>query len=346
MKIGSRKIARGEPVYLIAELSANHGGKLETALRTVRAAKESGAHAIKLQTYTADTMTLPPEKKGMIIQGGTLWDGRSLYELYQEAATPWEWHAPIKRAAEAEGLDFFSTPFDPSAIDFLESLDVVAHKVASFEIVDLPLIRRLAKTGKPLIISTGLATFSEIKEAVETARTHGAHEIALLKCTSAYPSPFREMNLQTIPHLAESFGCPAGLSDHTLGITTPIAATALGATIIEKHFILSRDVGGPDSSFSLEPHEFRKMADSVREAQEAIGTIVYEVTPEQKKNFFFRRSLYVTRPISKGEAFTPENTQALRPASGLAPRHYDEVLTKHAACDIEVGTPLTWELIV
>ena len=345
MSIGGRAVGHGAPVYVVAELSANHGRDLGLAVRTVRAMKAAGADAVKLQTYTADTLTIDADTPWFRIGDDTLWGGRTLHDLYAEASLPWAWHRELQAVARDEGLDCFSTPFDESAVDFLESLGVPAYKVASFEIVDLPLIRRVAATGKPLIMSTGMATLAEVDEAVRTAREAGAREIVLLKCTSAYPSPPEAMHLRTIPHLAASFGVPVGLSDHTLGTTVPAAAVALGACMVEKHFTLSRASGGPDAAFSLEPDEFRAMVDGVRTAAAAVGEVRYGVGASEQASRVFRRSLFVVADVRAGEAFTTANVRSIRPGAGLAPRHLGDVLGRRAARDVARGTPVDWSLV-
>lgn len=342
--IGRREIGPDRPVYVVAEMSANHGQDLDQALRIVRAAAAAGADAVKLQTYTPDTLTIDCARDAFRI-GGTIWEGRTLYDLYAEAYTPWEWQPRLKEVAAELGLDLFSTPFDSTAVDFLEEMGVPAYKVASFEIVDLPLIRRVAQTGKPLILSTGMASLAEIDEAVATARAAGAAQIALLKCTSAYPAQPDEMNLRTIPHLADAFGAVVGLSDHTLGIAVPVAAVALGACIVEKHLTLSRALKGPDSAFSLEPGEFRSMVDAIREAERALGSVRYETTEKESASRAFRRSLFVIRSVRAGEPFTEENVRSIRPGMGLHTRYLPEVLGRRARCDIERGTPLAWDLV-
>ena len=305
-------------------MSANHQQKFDLAVKILEAAKASGADAVKLQTYTPDTMTIRCNNQHFQIKG-TLWDGRTLYDLYGEAYTPWDWQPKLKEIAAQLGLDLFSTPFDETAVDFLEEMNVPAYKVASFESVDLPLLRRIAQTGKTIILSTGMANLSEVDEAVRTIREAGGSQLALLKCTSAYPAPPEEMNLRTIPHMVEAFGVPTGLSDHTLGIAVPAAAVALGACIIEKHFTLSRADGGPDSAFSLEPHEFRCMVDAVRVAEKAMGTVRYEVGEQESATRAFRRSLFVVQNIKMGERFTRKNVRAIRPGFGLHTRYLDEV---------------------
>ncbi|WP_020470181.1 pseudaminic acid synthase [Zavarzinella formosa] len=345
-RLGRAEVGPGHPAYIIAELSANHGQNFEEAVRLVRAAKESGADAVKLQTYTADTMTIPSNGPDFQIRGGTIWDGRNLHELYQDAYTPWEWQPKLKQVAESLGMDLFSTPFDPTAVDFLESMHVPAHKIASFEVVDLPLIEKIAATGKPIIMSTGMATLAEITEAVDTIFGAGNRQLVLLKCTSAYPAAPDTMNLRTIPHLAEAFGVPAGLSDHTLDIAVPVAAVVLGACVIEKHLTMSRSVPGPDSAFSLEPAEFRRMVEAVRAAEKAVGSVHYGVTADDAKSRVFRRSLYVVADIKSGEPFTEANVRSIRPGHGLPPKMIREVLGRRAATDLPKGTALRLDLIL
>jgi N-acetylneuraminate synthase len=345
VQIGNRHIGPGNPVYIVAELSANHNQSFERAVQIVRAAKEGGADAIKLQTYTPDTITLCSDRETFRIQGGTLWDGRTLHDLYADASTPWEWHPKLQKVATEAGLDFFSSPFDSSAVDFLETLNVPAYKIASPEIVDLPLIEKAARTGKPLIISTGMASREEIQEALETACRHGAREIALLKCTSAYPAPAEEMNLRTIPELVKIFGVPAGLSDHTVGIAAPVAAVALGACIVEKHLTLSRSDPGPDSAFSLEPHEFRAMVDAIRVAEKALGSVQIGPVAREQPSRAFRRSLFVVENMKQGEIFTSQNLRSIRPANGLHTRHLQQIIGKRCTRDVERGTPLAWDLV-
>lgn len=332
-----------EPTYIVAELSANHHQNIKEAERLLHAAKDAGADAVKLQTYTPDTLTIRCDNAHFQIDKGTIWEGRTLYDLYSEAYTPWEWQPKLKTVAEDLGLDLFSTPFDFTAADFLEQMEVPAYKIASFELVDLPLVRRVAQTGKPMILSTGMATLGEIDEAMRTAREAGATQIALLKCTSAYPAKPEEMNLHTIPHLAQAFGVPVGLSDHTLGVAVPVAAVALGACIVEKHFTLSRETPGPDSAFSLEPHEFRAMVEAIRITEKALGQVYYGIGQEEAKSRSFRRSLFVVKNIKAGEIFTVDNVRSIRPSYGLPPKHLEDVLGRKAARDIERGTPLTWE---
>jgi N-acetylneuraminate synthase len=346
MKIGRRNVGPEHPVYVVAELSANHNQNFDQAVRIVRAAKDAGADAIKLQTYTPDTMTLASDRNEFVIRGGTIWDGRNLHDLYGEAYTPWEWQPKLKQAAEELGMDCFSSAFDSTAVDFLENMDVPAHKIASFELVDIPLIQKIAHTRKPLIMSTGMATVEEIEEALRSARDAGASQIALLKCTSAYPAPVQDMNLRTIPEMARRFGVPVGLSDHTMGIAAPVAAVALGACIIEKHMTLSRSTPGPDSAFSLEPREFKAMVDAIRTAEKALGTVHFGLSAKEETSRIFRRSLFVVEDVQQGDAFTPANVRSIRPAHGLHPRYLPEVLGKRASRKIKRGTPLSWEFVV
>lgn len=345
IEINGRRIGAGEPVYLVAEMSANHHQDFGQAVRILRAAKESGADAVKLQTYTADTITIDCHNEYFLVGGGTIWDGRNLYELYKEAYTPWEWQPKLKKITDDLGLDLFSTPFDHTAVEFLEEMDVPAYKIASFEVVDLPLIRRVAKTGKPIIMSTGMATLGELDDAVEAAREAGAVQIALLKCTSAYPAPPEDMNLRTIPNLAAAFQAPVGLSDHTLGIAVPVAAVALGACIIEKHLTLSRDIPGPDSAFSLEPPEFQAMVQAVRTTEKALGRVHYGASGPEAQSRAFRRSLFAVKDIKAGEVFTPQNVRSIRPGQGLPPKYLNEILGRQAAVDISRGTPIGWRHI-
>ncbi len=345
IKIRNRKIGHCHSVYIVAEMSANHGKDFDKAVKVIESAKEAGADAIKLQTYTPDTMTINCKNKFFQIEKGTPWERINLYDLYSEAFMPWEWQPKLKSIAEEIGIDLFSTAFDPTAVDFLEEMGVSVHKVASFEIVDIPLIEKMAKTGKPIIISTGMATLEEIEEAVRVARHAGAREIALLKCTSAYPAKPEEMNLKSIPYLIEKFKVPVGLSDHTLGIAIPITAVALGASIIEKHFTLSRSYQGPDSNFSLEPHEFKEMVESIRDVEKALGEVKFGPGEEEAKSKAFRRSIFVTKDIKVGEIFTHDNLRSIRPGYGLHPRHIYEIIGKKANQNIKRGTPLTWDLI-
>jgi len=345
LEIGKHRIGPGEPVYVVAEVSANHHQDFEQAVRIIEAAKEAGADAVKLQTYTAETITLRSDRECFRIGGGTPWDGSTLHDLYDRAHTPWNWQPRLKQVAGEFGLDLFSSPFDPSAVDFLEAMNVPAYKVASCELVDLPLVRKVAGTGKPLIMSTGMATFEEICEAVDTAEAAGARQIALLKCTSAYPALPGEMNLKTIPELEHRFALPCGLSDHTRGIAVPVAAVALGARIVEKHLTLSRALQGPDSEFSLEPQEFREMVQAVRVAEKALGAVFFGPTDREQNGLNFRRSLFVVRDVEQGEIFSHGNVRSIRPAYGLHTRYLHEVVGRRAAQRIGRGTPLSWELI-
>jgi pseudaminic acid synthase len=345
VRIGNRTIGQGYPVYIVAELSANHRQDFDEAIKLVHLAKEAGADAVKLQTYTADTLTFRSDRECFRIGGGTLWDGRTLYDLYAEAHTPWEWQPKLKELANSIGLDLFSSPFDPTAVEFLQRMDVPAYKVASPEIVDIPLIRTMARTGKPLIVATGMATLDEIEEAVTTARQAGASDIILLKCTSAYPAPPEEMNLLTIPNLAQRLGVPVGLSDHSMGIAVPVAAVILGACMVEKHLTRSRTLGGPDGAFSLEPQEFREMVDAIRTAEKALGTVRYGVSDLEARSRPFRRSLFVVVDIKAGEEFTSRNVRSIRPGHGLHTRYLEEVIGHTATRDITPGTPLSWDLV-
>ena len=344
IKINNRVIGSGNPVYIIAEMSANHNQSFEQAVKIIKAAKECGADAVKLQTYTPDTLTIDCNNQFFRIKG-TIWKGKNLYDLYGEAYTPWDWQAKLKKKANDLGLDCFSSPFDCSAVDFLEKLGVPAYKIASFELVDLPLLRRVAQTGKPIILSTGMASLAEIDEGVRTIQKAGNSQIALLKCTSTYPAPPEEINLRAIPHLTEAFGLPVGLSDHSMGVGVPVAAVALGACIIEKHFTLSRSLPGPDSAFSLEPHEFKAMVEAVHIAEKALGSVHYGMSEVQENSRIFRRSLFVIQNVKAGEVFTAENVRSIRPGYGLHTRYLDEIIGRCASQDIKRGTPLSWSHI-
>lgn len=345
-KIGNRSIGADAPPFIIAEMSGNHNQSLEVALQIVEAAARAGAHALKLQTYTAETMTLDlSEGEFFIKDPGSLWAGTSLYELYEKAHTPWEWHAPIFARAKELGMLAFSTPFDDSAVDFLESLDVPAYKIASFENTDLPLIRRVAATGKPLIISTGMASIAELDESVRAAREAGCKDLVLLKCTSTYPATPLNSNVRTIPHLRELFGCEVGLSDHSMGVGVSVAAVALGATVVEKHFTLDRAAGGVDASFSLEPAEMASLVVETERAWQAMGQVHYGVTEAERKSLVYRRSLYVTADMAPGDTFSRDNLRAIRPGLGLPPKHTDAVLGRRARAPIKRGTPLDWSLL-
>ena len=346
ISIADKKIGPSHPPFIIAEMSGNHNQSLDRALEIVEAAAASGVHGLKLQTYTADTMTIDVNGDEFFISDpNSLWHGRSLSELYQEAHTPWEWHKPIFARARELGLIVFSTPFDEIAVDFLEELDVPCYKIASFENADLPLIKKVAATGKPMIISTGMATIAELDETVRTAMKNGCNDIILLKCTSTYPAIPENTNIRTIPHMRELFNCEAGLSDHTLGIGASVASIAMGATVIEKHFTLSRADGGVDAAFSLEPQEMKSLVEETKRAWQAMGKIKYGPTEAEKKFMGFRRSLYIIRDMKDGDVLTKENLRSIRPGNGLVPRYYDVLLGKKVVRDIKRGTPVNWDLI-
>jgi pseudaminic acid synthase len=342
--IAGRRIAADAPPFLIAELSANHHGSLQTALEIVSAAKAAGADAVKLQTYRPDTITLDVDDEAFKIRGG-LWDGRTLHELYREAHLPWEWHAPLFDHARRIGITIFSSPFDDTAVDLLESLGAPAYKIASFEAVDLPLVRRVARTGKPVIISTGLADADEIGEAVDAARSVGCSELALLHCVSGYPAPAADYNLQTIADMRDRFRCVVGLSDHTLDNSTAVAAVALGAALVEKHFTLDRRVGGPDDSFSLEPPELAALCRDARTAWAALGRVDYGLKSSERSNLQFRRSLYFVKPLQAGQTITADAVRSVRPGRGLAPKHLEAVIGRRLRADVGYGTPVAWELL-
>jgi pseudaminic acid synthase len=344
MKIGNYTIDENSPVFIIAELSANHNGSLATAIETVRAAKRAGADCIKLQTYTADTMTIASDKDDFIVKG-TIWENQNLHELYQKAYTPWEWQEELMQVAKEEGLVCFSSPFDATSVAFLEKLKVPAYKIASFEITDIPLIELVASKGKPIIMSTGIAEKEDIALALEACKRMGNNNIALLKCTSSYPSPIEEANMCMIQDLADRYGVISGLSDHTMGSTVPIVAAALGAKIIEKHFILDRAIGGPDASFSMNEEEFTFMVKSVREAESAIGVVDYTLTAKQRHGRDFCRSLYIVEDIKAGALLTEKNMRSIRPGFGMHPKYYNEMLGKNVLMDVEKGTPLSFNLI-
>jgi pseudaminic acid synthase len=345
MKIGDYSINQNSPVFIIAELSANHNGSLDTAIETVKAAKRAGANCIKLQTFTADTITLDSKKEDFRINQGTLWDGQYLHDLYRTTHLPWEWHEKIMQVAKEEGLICFSSPFDPTSVEFLEILNVPAYKIASFEITDIPLIELVASKGKPVIISTGIAEQEDIELALDACKRVGNTNIALLKCTSSYPAPIEEANMCMIKDLAERYNVISGLSDHTLGNTVPIVATALGAKIIEKHFILDRSIGGADASFSMNEAEFTNMVKAVREAESAIGVVDYSLTEKQQKGKDFCRSLYVVEDINAGDIITKINVRSIRPGFGMHPKFYSEILGKKVSVDLEKGEPLNWNMI-
>ncbi|PKL66554.1 MAG: pseudaminic acid synthase [Methanobacteriales archaeon HGW-Methanobacteriales-1] len=344
-KIDKREIGENKPVFIIAELSANHLGDFDLAVETIKSMKESGADAIKMQTYTPDTLTLDCNNKYFKIKHDTLWDDSTFYQLYNDACMPWEWQPKLKKIAEKLGLIAFSSPFDKTSVDFLEDMDMPAYKIASFEITDIPLIEYVASTGKPVIISTGIAEICDIELAVKTCKKEGNDQISLLKCTSSYPAPFEEINLNTIPNLKQTFNTVVGLSDHTLGNSVSIASVALGAKIIEKHFILDRTLGGPDAEFSLEPEEFKNMVESIREVEKALGKVTYDLTEKTKSSKDFSRSLFVVKNIKKGEKFTESNVKSIRPGFGLHPKYLNIVIGKKASNDILKGTPLNWNLL-
>ncbi len=345
-RIGDRTIGPGNRPLIVAEMSGNHNQSLDRALEIVDAAAAAGADAVKIQTYTADTMTLDiAGGEFSIADEGSLWQGKSLYDLYREAHTPWEWHAPIFERCRAHGMLGFSSPFDATAVDFLERLDVPCYKIASFENTDIPLIRRTAATGKPLIISTGMASEAELAESVEAARTAGCRDLILLKCTSTYPATPENSNLRTIPDLAARYGCLSGLSDHTMGVGAAVASVAMGTALIEKHFTLDRADGGVDSAFSLEPHELRRLVDETLIAWQALGEVRYGPAPGEDRSLAYRRSLYIVKDMLAGEPITADNLRAIRPGRGLPPRHYDELIGRTVARAVKRGTPVTWDLL-
>ncbi|NFH68700.1 pseudaminic acid synthase [Clostridium botulinum] len=345
IKIKNKVIGGNNPTFIIAEMSANHLQNFENAVKLIKAVKDAGADAIKLQTYTPDTITIDCDNEYFQINQNTIWDGTTLHKLYREAYTPWEWQPRLKKIAEEEGLICFSSPFDKTSVDFLEKMDVPAYKIASFEINDIPLIEYVASKGKPIIISTGIATISEIHEAINACKKVNNNQIILLKCTSAYPSPMKDMNLKTIPNISETFNVISGISDHTLGIEVPIASIALGAKVIEKHVTLLRGDGGPDAKFSLEPHEFKNMVTSVRNIEKALGNVTYELTEKQMKSREHSRSLFIVKDIKKGEKFTTDNVKSIRPGFGLKPKYINDVIGKTSNIDIEKGTPMEWRFI-
>lgn len=345
MKIGNKQIGGNNPCFIIAELSANHNGSLDVAIETIRAAKKTGADAIKLQTYTPDTMTIDVNNDHFQITGGTLWDGKTLYELYGEAYTPWEWHARLFEVAKEEGLICFSSPFDITAVDFLEELNVPAYKIASFEIQDIPLIEYAASKGKPIIISTGIAEEEDIQLAVDICRSVGNNDIILLKCTSSYPAPFELANLNTIPDLKKRFGVEVGFSDHTYGSLAPTVATTLGAKVIEKHFILDKLIGGPDADFSLDVKEFTELVSKVRDTEKLLGKVSYEVSEKVKNNRKFARSLFVIKDVKAGDVINTDNVRSIRPGYGMHPKYYNAILGKTFLLNTKAGTPLESNLI-
>ncbi|WP_291572605.1 pseudaminic acid synthase [Clostridium sp. UBA4548] len=345
ISINGKSISGDTTCYIIAEMSANHNGSFENAVELIKQCAEAGVNAIKLQTYTADTITIDCDNKHFQISQGTLWDGKTLYDLYKEAYTPWEWQPKLKEIAEEYGLACFSSPFDKSSVDFLEDMNVECYKIASFEITDIPLIEYIASKNKPIIISTGVATLSDIENAVNACKKAGNDKIILLKCTSAYPAPYEEMNLRMIKSLSETFGVVSGLSDHSLGIEIPIAAVALGAKVIEKHVTLNRADGGPDAAFSLEPNELKDMVTAIRNTEKALGIVNYNLSEKSKTNREFARSLFVVKDIKAGESFTEENVRSIRPSYGLHPKYLDEIIGKISKEDLQKGTPLSWDFI-
>ncbi|QYA08675.1 pseudaminic acid synthase [Agrobacterium larrymoorei] len=347
MFIGNREVCAGAPPFIIAEMSGNHNQSLDRALEIVDAAAATGAHAIKLQTYTADTITLAVRGGDFDISDEkSLWKGRNLHDLYKEAHTPWDWHLPIMERAKQHGMLCFSSPFDETAVDFLESLDVPAYKIASFENIHLPLIRKVARTGKPMIISTGMASLAELDDAVRAAREAGCRDLVLLKCTSTYPATPLNSNVLTIPHMKDLFGCDIGLSDHTMGVGVAVAAVAHGATVIEKHFTLKRADGGVDSTFSLEPEEMKSLVIETERAWQSLGHVVYGAVEAEQKSLAFRRSIYVAEDIKAGELLTEKNLRIVRPGFGIAPKYYEMLLGRKARADLKAGTATTWDLIL
>lgn len=345
IRIGRHVISENSPTFIVAEMSANHNMDFDRAVAILQAAKDAGADAVKIQTYTADTITLNCDSPCFQITQGTLWDGTTLYKLYQSAFTPWEWQPKLKAAAEEMGLEFFSSPFDFSSVDFLEEMGVPAYKVASFEITDIPLIKKIAQTGKPIIIATGIARLSDIELALKTCKDAGNEKVILLKCTSSYPAPYEDINLRTMPSMGETFDCLVGLSDHSMGSAVAGAAVALGARMVEKHLTLSRADGGADAAFSMEPAEFKEMVDNIRKIEPALGKVTYDLTPKQAREREHSRSLFVAKDMRAGEIFTPENLRSVRPADGLHTMYYEELLGKRIKRDAKLGTPLSWDLI-
>lgn len=345
IKIGNRVISETSPTFVVAEMSANHRMDFDVAVKLIQAARDAGADAVKIQTYTADTITLDCDDPCFQITQGTLWDGTTLHKLYQQAYTPWEWQPKLKKIAEEMGLIFFSSPFDHSAVDFLEEMNVPAYKVASFEITDIPLIRRIAELGKPVILATGVAYLSDIELALRTCREAGNEDVILLKCCSAYPTPYEDINLKTIPAMRENFDCITGLSDHSMGCAVADAAVALGARVVEKHLTLRRADGGADAAFSMEPEEFKQMVDHIRIIEKAMGKVTYDLSPKQEREREHSRSLFVAKDMKAGERFTPENLRSVRPGCGLHTKFYEEILGRKIAKDAALGTPMSWELV-
>lgn len=345
IKIQNKTINNNSPAFIIAEMSGNHLMDFDKAINLIKVAKECGADAIKLQTYTPDTITIDCDNEYFQIKHDTIWDGTTLHKLYQTAYTPWEWQPKLKAFAEEMGLICFSSPFDLTAVDFLEEMDVPAYKVASFEINDIPFIRKIAKLGKPIIISTGIAKLEDIERAVQVCKQEGNEQVILLKCTSAYPAPYEDINLRLIPNMSETFDCITGISDHTMGTAVSVASIALGAKVVEKHLTFSRAEGGPDAAFSMEPHEFKKMVEEIRTVEKALGCVTYELTDKQKKSREHSRSLFIVEDVKEGEVFTQNNVRSIRPGYGLHTMHYEEILGKKARVDLKRGTPLSWEVI-
>ena len=345
IRIGNRVISKNDPTYVIAEMSGNHNMNFDRAVEIIKAAKDAGADAIKVQTYTADTITLDCDDPCFQITQGTLWDGTTLYKLYKEAYTPWDWQPKLQKIANELGMDFFSSPFDPTSVDFLEEMNVPAYKIASFEITDIPLIKKVAKLGKPVIISTGIATLSDIELAVKTCKEAGNEDVILLKCCSAYPTPYEDINLKTMVNLSETFGCITGLSDHTMGDTVAVASVAMGAKVVEKHLTLRRADGGVDSAFSMEPEEFKHMVDSIRIVEKAIGNVTYELTEKQTREREHSRSLFIAKDMKAGDVLDETNMRSVRPANGLHTMYYEDLLGKKVNRDVKLGTPLDWDLI-
>ena len=345
IKIGDKRIGPDSPAFIVAEMSGNHNMDFDRAVEILKAAREAGADAVKIQTYTADTITLDCDAPCFQITQGTLWDGITLHRLYQTAYTPWEWQPRLKEIAEEMGLVLFSSPFDFSSVDFLEEMDVPAYKIASFEITDIPLIRKVARLGKPVILATGIARLADIELAVQTCREEGNHQVILLKCCSAYPTPYEDVNLRTIPHMAEAFDCLTGLSDHTMGTAVATGAVALGARMVEKHMTLRRSDGGPDAAFSMEPQEFREMVDNIRILEKALGKVSYDLSDKQVREREHSRSLFVARDMKAGEVFTPDNLRSVRPADGLHTRYYEQLLGRRITRDAGLGTPMSWDLV-
>ncbi len=343
IKIGNRYVGKQERTFIVAEVSANHLQDYDRAEAIIRAAKEAGADAVKLQTYTADTITLDCDSDYFQITQGTIWDGTTLHKLYQTAYTPWDWQPKLMKLANELGMECFSSPFDETAVDFMQEMDMPAYKVASFEINDIPLIRKIARIGKPIIFATGIAYLEDIERALNVCKEEGNEQVILLKCTSTYPSPYEDMNLKVIPNMAEVFDCMTGLSDHSMGTAVAVASVALGAKMVEKHLTLSRADGGPDAAFSMEPAEFKQMVEDIRIVEKALGKVTYELTDKQKNSREDSRSLFVVEDIKAGEAFTEKNVRSIRPAFGMHTMHYDEIIGQKAKSDIKRGTPLAWK---